>query len=531
METKISIRPEKIRLLNLLNDVGKGEVQIPIFQRDFVWETRQILDLFDSIAKGYPIGNILLWNPDSVIYPIKKIGVYDIPPSKRQPLYVLDGSQRITALFATLRHPEKYAEFISDENKNIKNKFAFYYDLDKKEFLYVHQNKITKNHFIPIYKILDTYEFLDFVKDLENSILDKTELRRLIDNGREISTILVDYHLSYTEIKGGDINSAVEIFSRVNSTGTAISEDVMLSARTYNPDTNFSFGNDITAFTNLLSNYNFENIKKETILFCICNTKNKFYLDVKFEDLLAELEELSKNTFTQIQKAVEFLYYRIFMINIDFLPYPTQLIFIANFYRLNPNPTEKQLKALEKWFWITTYSNYFTIYSLSQQREGHRLFVDLVNDEHETGILEINKFRIAEFPKKLNFTGVRPKALQLFFLNNICKDVELQTQESLKEFFIFNKKDRTPSNMIFRLSSEFESDKNKREIKNFILSLEEEQLSKYFLTKELQILYAEIENETEKDTDKINEFLEKRGIIVQQQEQNFIDSFSYFEKI
>lgn len=527
METKIIVKPEKIRLLNLLDNVGNGEVQIPIFQRDFVWETKQIMELFDSIAKDYPVGGFLFWRPEQKFTVKKTIGIYDIEPHPTRILYVLDGSQRITTLFAVLANGDKYP---LNEKEN-KAKFSIYYNLKTKEFISISKQKEEKYYLIPLYKIVDTYLFLDFLREIENQKLGTIETRNLIDNAKAINKILYEYEIPYTEIRGGDIKSAVEIFSRVNSTGVDISTDFMLSALAYNKETDFVFGNEINDFLTKLQTYNFANLKRESILYCICNAKSKFHLDVKFEDLLDELEQTTKDTFIQIESVVKFLYTRIYMINIDFLPYTAQLIFIANFFRLNSTPTEEKLKALEKWFWITTYSNYFTIYSPSQQREAHKLFIDFVNDKHETGILKINEFKIAEFPKKLNFTGVRPKALQLFFLKNICENVELQTQESVKDFFIFNKKDKTPANMVFRLSSEFESDRNKREIKNFILSLQEEELPKYFLTKELQRLYREIENETEKNLDKINEFLEKRGNIIQQEEQNFIDSFSYFEKI
>lgn len=34
---------------------------LPAIQRDYVWEEKQIINLFDSILKGYPIGTFLFW--------------------------------------------------------------------------------------------------------------------------------------------------------------------------------------------------------------------------------------------------------------------------------------------------------------------------------------------------------------------------------------------------------------------------------------------------------------------------------------
>lgn len=42
----------------LLKLVQNGQIIIPIFQRNFVWEKTDIKNIFDSIYRGYPIGNL-----------------------------------------------------------------------------------------------------------------------------------------------------------------------------------------------------------------------------------------------------------------------------------------------------------------------------------------------------------------------------------------------------------------------------------------------------------------------------------------
>ncbi len=34
---------------------------LPAIQREFVWDTDQIVQLFDSIMRGYPISSFLFW--------------------------------------------------------------------------------------------------------------------------------------------------------------------------------------------------------------------------------------------------------------------------------------------------------------------------------------------------------------------------------------------------------------------------------------------------------------------------------------
>lgn len=46
---------------DLVRDVQRGIVRVPPFQRGFRWEPQDVAKLFDSLYRGYPIGNLLFW--------------------------------------------------------------------------------------------------------------------------------------------------------------------------------------------------------------------------------------------------------------------------------------------------------------------------------------------------------------------------------------------------------------------------------------------------------------------------------------
>jgi uncharacterized protein with ParB-like and HNH nuclease domain len=517
MNDKISVKPDTIFLEDLLNEIANGEYRIPIFQRDFVWKPSQILDLFDSILKGYPIGTLLFWKNQG--YKTKdKIGPYLIKKEARGEIkYVLDGFQRICTLFGVLTNPKEYDGSNTTENKD----FLIYFDIKENSFSYIKNQKDKSKFFIPLYAIYDDRELFNLLRELDKEDITEIEKNKYIDNARNLHQILHKYKLPYVEIRGGDIRSAVEIFSRINSTGTEISEDYMLSALSYNVETGFVLSESITEFINSLNIYNFEDLKRDTIVNCISNANGKIYFDVKIEDLLnQDLESLTNNAYTHIKKAIQLLYKNLCVINIRLLPYPTQLIFISEYFRLNPEPTAEQYKALKNWFWVTTYSNYFTIYSISQQRTAYQTFCNFANGPHQDGIYKVNievPFRTAKYPDKLNFTGVRQKALQLFYLNRIIGDSEVQDQEGIKEIFISSKKDRNPANIILRISSEFEKDREKKQISisNFISSTSSILLKKHFITQEMVDLYNQ---------NRIDDFLDKREIYLKSEEKEFVCS-------
>ena len=53
--------PKSKNLGSFLSSIEKHLVQIPLFQRDFVWPAKKTANLMDSILKGYPIGTFILW--------------------------------------------------------------------------------------------------------------------------------------------------------------------------------------------------------------------------------------------------------------------------------------------------------------------------------------------------------------------------------------------------------------------------------------------------------------------------------------
>ena len=57
--------PEVQYLPAIFRRIQSGDIRIPAFQRDFVWNEAQILELLESVYRGFPIGSALLWKVES----------------------------------------------------------------------------------------------------------------------------------------------------------------------------------------------------------------------------------------------------------------------------------------------------------------------------------------------------------------------------------------------------------------------------------------------------------------------------------
>ena len=90
----------------LMNDIAIGDLALPDIQRPFVWYRNivKVRNLFDSIYRGYPIGYLLFWE-NANRRDFHNIGFGE--PQRRIPRFlIIDGQQRLTALYAVMRNQE-----------------------------------------------------------------------------------------------------------------------------------------------------------------------------------------------------------------------------------------------------------------------------------------------------------------------------------------------------------------------------------------------------------------------------------------
>jgi len=100
---RLDVESKVLKIEAHMARVGNGDYKLPEFQRTFVWGNDRILKLWDSLYHGFPIGQIMLWEPDDDGFPMRSFG-YDQEDEKtgRNVTTVIDGQQRLTALYLVL---------------------------------------------------------------------------------------------------------------------------------------------------------------------------------------------------------------------------------------------------------------------------------------------------------------------------------------------------------------------------------------------------------------------------------------------
>lgn len=94
----------KSSLGDLLRDIQDGKIQLPDFQRGWVWDDDHIRDLLVSIARSFPIGAVMLLEAGGEVrFQTRPVEGLEGKLGNKQPeRLILDGQQRLTTLTQAL---------------------------------------------------------------------------------------------------------------------------------------------------------------------------------------------------------------------------------------------------------------------------------------------------------------------------------------------------------------------------------------------------------------------------------------------
>lgn len=250
----MDIRPDKLKLLELVEKAQQGKIALPQFQRNFVWPRDDIADLLLSILKGYFIGSFLLLRSDTDDTPfaVRPIAGVEIPISHLRPEWlILDGQQRLTSLHYVLEAPDVPLKYT-------KNPYRFFLDLgklldgDEDSLIYSlradqceeYQDREYqfKNWVLPFTELprwtawKDAYEDWLFDTDRDEHQRYREERRAKWNAALETLTDFRVPILEIPKVQENDADGIAEvcaIFEKMNSTGVRLSVFDLLTARLY----------------------------------------------------------------------------------------------------------------------------------------------------------------------------------------------------------------------------------------------------------------------------------------------------------
>lgn len=359
-------------LRTIIERVGQGDILIPEFQRPFVWDDDQRINLLDSIAQGLPIGSFLLWRTQRTgikTHTILGEHVLESDPKKPTKHYLLDGLQRLTTLYTALTPPPSKSVFW--ENESVRWPLWIELSGEHPTFTIPRKSSSLGPTQVPSWVLLSNYEVFQAQRELWKRGFD-AEAKQL----ERLSNLFKDYPIPLIPLVTEDLSVVTRAFARINSGGTTMNEAHMLRALVFGRAEDDVFGERLTMWEERFNELGWPSINRDAILNSLKLSKSMDVYRANMEELLQSLTQqthdesdgsaqLVDDVCRSLECAIAFFMEELHVLGSQVLPYRYQLLLLAEaLSRASINSldaiSEETCALLKRWFWQTSYGESFT---------------------------------------------------------------------------------------------------------------------------------------------------------------------------
>jgi len=384
-ERKIEVKPST--LANLVADVASGRYRIPQFQRDYVWNRAKVRALFDSIYQEFPIGSFFLWDAEREHNKLfRQLVDLGVPPVGEHDdvSFILDGQQRITSLYITLK-----GLMVNDvDYRNI------VFDLKEQSFK---ERQPDNRRYVSVSDLWGPASLL----------LSRQINSEYVTAYERCWRTLQTYPVSLVEVRDKDLPAVCKIFKRINQGGQRLSRFDLISAMTFTPgfDLRDKFKKDVVArleeksfgaiapaiFTQLLALVR-HGLCTERYEFSLTTDDIKNYWRDSIESLLLAADTLRKN---------------MGVVNADYLPYGAFLTLLAYYFLKSGKRSlpPEHLEWVRHWFWRASFGQHYGGAAPTKIGRDRQLFDDLLVGKEPKFIVPV-RLTVQDLAKtRMTWTG------------------------------------------------------------------------------------------------------------------------------
>lgn len=414
------IKPIDKGLITYLEELRNCNYQIPTFQRDVVWRQENVKKLWDSIYKFYPLGSILVWKTDVQLHNHRQIGGHVIDNEnfdRAEYQYLLDGQQRTTSLLTSLFggkiegrddfNPSLYVDLTitNDEetdDESYKKRFLYWSEIDDKDGKYVRNTsqmkKFKEGLIVKLSDIKNNFEHV------QETIVNHPEVAHQYNHRywaelRTIQQVLLNYRISFIELKGIKVSEVCQIFERINQAGKPLEIFDIVVAKTYRPKASTDEG---FYLRELIDNFKTKNasrfmqidyfdylqiiailIRENILNSGVRNITPTYLNNIKSE----EIEFIWQKAQNAMLKTFDFFENTLNIKSPSLIPYRYFYLTLAVYFYNNEKPNYDFLK---KYFWYMSFHSKDLLSNTSNINEH----IALLNNEKLNGKYSFERFLI-----------------------------------------------------------------------------------------------------------------------------------------
>jgi len=286
------------------------------------------------------------------------------PPAAYPVNYVLDGQQRISAIYAVFTK-DRTRSAPDDDDPDLET-FSVYFDLDSGSFR-AGSDLVPGNQSFPLQALFDITSFVNALKKVPE---------KYHAVAQELHSRFNNYEVPVVTITKRSRDEVGTIFERINNTGTELSTLDLMVAWTWSDD--FLLKEQIGDLLDTLEEKRFGELPEKIVLQCLSavlvnSTSTRSILELSPKDVHDKFDLLVSS----MEKAIDFLSTQLHASK-DFLPHVQQLIPLTFFFSQVNAPSNEQTKWLRQWFWKTTFSRRYSAQTDEKMDADIEFFKQLV---------------------------------------------------------------------------------------------------------------------------------------------------------
>lgn len=214
---------------SLISYIFHGDIGLPDLQRPFVWNNVQVRNLFDSLYKGYPAGFLVFWETGAN-GKLRVIGEENNDnnnkSAKAAKLAIVDGQQRLTALYAVIKGMKVIRKNFKPERIYIAfnpytERFAVRNDLIKKDKSFIPDiSELWSSDTNAISTANDFLRQLSAVREVSD-----VEEKKIQEAIGKLHGLTGEYNFTALTLPAEvDIAVVADVFVRINSEGKTLNQ-------------------------------------------------------------------------------------------------------------------------------------------------------------------------------------------------------------------------------------------------------------------------------------------------------------------
>jgi hypothetical protein len=320
-----------------------GQIRVPHFQRDFRWTRQDVIRLFDSVVKRYPVGSLLLWRRPAPAQQLKLGALRIDAPKVDQALWVVDGQQRVTSL-ANALHPDGAQD----------PRFDLGYDV--RDDRIVNRPGTGDPYVVPLPTLFDLAKVLDWFAT-------HPEVGDYRSKAFELAKHLRQFAIPAYQVVQDDTLVLRDIFDRMNNYGKRLSRAEIFSALNagIECDAEHTLTMDQIA-DHVEDEFGFGRVDADTVLRAILarrgpDVHREIRLEFDDHNRRGDLEFRNEDRDSAFAAGEEALFRAVRFLqsigvpHVALLAYRYLLVVLTRVFAHYPEPDPTNLRLLGRWYW------------------------------------------------------------------------------------------------------------------------------------------------------------------------------------